>query len=80
MTYTASATTNVNVTIIGDIATLVPVTNWYGTEKVTFTADDSNSAVDSNEVLLNVTKGCFVPVSGMSITENTTFCSGTYQI
>lgn len=69
LNYSAStAPSNINVTISGSTATLVPAANWTGTATIVFAANDSKNSTNSNTITLNVsssTSGNSAP----SITE-----------
>lgn len=48
---------NINVTISGAVATLIPSANWTGTATIVFVANDSKNLTNSNTVTLNVMTG-----------------------
>ncbi len=62
--YTAPS--NINVTISGNIATLIPAANWTGATTIVFAANDSKNSTNSNTVTLNVT---FTGNNAPSITD-----------
>jgi len=54
LTWSFKGVTNISITIEKGISTLVPASNWFGTEYVIFTATDNIESADSNNVTLIV--------------------------
>ena len=80
ISWTASATTNFDVTITDRVATITVLDpEWGGNETVTFTAEDPDGATDSDDATFTVTATNDAPVVGnipdQEITEEDTFTS-----
>ena len=54
LTYIVNGNYNINISINNNLATLTPKEDWFGDETVTFSANDSEFEVSSNEIFLNV--------------------------
>jgi hypothetical protein len=54
ITFKASTPENIEVRIVGSIATLTPTRDWYGVSFMNFTASDNKLQTTSNKVLLSV--------------------------
>ncbi|MBW3014360.1 tandem-95 repeat protein, partial [Candidatus Woesearchaeota archaeon] len=59
------------------IVTITPNANWFGTQSVTFTATDTNSAVGTAVVTVNVTSVNDVPVMNFSAINPITIAEDT---
>jgi hypothetical protein len=80
LTWTASATTNITVTITDRVATItVNNPEWNGSETVTFTVEDPGELTDSDDVMFTVTAVNDPPVvtdiPDQSIAEGASFTS-----
>ncbi len=81
LSFTVSGNSNIQITIRNSIATLTPKKDWFGTEKLLFTASDGQTTKQSNELTLTISdKGESPIISEFSckteINEDETyFCS-----
>ena len=78
LAYSASGNTTIDLQISGDIATLIPTTNWNGQETITFSATDPNgNFVDSNPIIVTVNPVNDAPIlnsiANQTINENDLF-------
>lgn len=71
--YKASGNSNVNITILNGIATLIPKKDWFGVENIIFTANDSKLSVNSNNVIVNISNvndaPILKPIANVSVEE-----------
>ena len=54
LSFSNSGNTNINVSIVSGIVTLIPDPDWYGYEDITFTATDDSLASVSDEVRVTI--------------------------
>ncbi len=74
--YSGASSLSVNISS-GRIATITAPANWFGSETITFTAEDTDGATDSDAALFTVNSVNDAPVVGdipnQNIEENSTF-------
>ena len=67
--WSASTSTNFNITITNNVVTIVPKSGtWIGSETLTFTVQDLDGASSSKDVTLSVTE-LKIPVESISFTQ-----------
>lgn len=54
LTYTATSSTNITATLVGNMLTLTPAPNWSGTESITIEVEDSEGGVDTEMIEVTV--------------------------
>jgi len=68
--WTATTTTNLTMSIVGNIVTIIPkVSTWLGTETVTFTCTDEEGLTSSKTVSFTITE-LKIPITGISFIQS----------
>jgi PKD repeat protein len=79
MSWTYAGQSDLTVTITNRIATIEAPENWYGTETITFTAQDKAGLTASDAVIFTITSVNDIPVvsdiSDQTILEDSTFAT-----